>query len=45
LYLIVYLVEKWPKFIKEVPSVVQVATNVSRMVDSTMEGFQQRAKE
>jgi len=45
LYLLVYLVEKWPKLIKEIPNVVQVATDLRSMVDSTMDRFQQRAKD
>ena len=45
LYLLVYLVEKWPKLIKEIPNVVQVATDMRGMIDSTMDGWQQRAKD
>lgn len=45
LYLLVYLVEKWPKLLKEIPNVVQVATELRSMIDSTRERFQQRAKE
>jgi len=44
LYLIVYLVEKWPKLIKEIPNIVQVATDLRSMIDSTMDGFMKRAK-
>ncbi len=43
LYLLVYLVEKWPKLIKEIPNVVQVATDLRKMYDSTMEGVSERA--
>ena len=43
LYLLVYLVEKWPKLIKEIPNVVQVATDLRKMHDVTMEGVNERA--
>ena len=45
LYLIAYLVEKWPKLIKKIPNVVQVATDLRSMIDKTQNGFQQRAKD
>lgn len=45
LYLLVYLVEKWPKLLKEIPNVVQVATDLRKMYDSTMKGVSERAKE
>jgi hypothetical protein len=45
LYLLVYLVEKWPRLIKEIPNVVQVATELRSMIESTMDGIQERAKE
>lgn len=45
LYLLVYLVERWPRLIKEIPNVVQVATNLRKMIDSTENGFRQRAKD
>ncbi len=45
LYLLVYLVEKWPKLIKEFPNIVQVATGLRKMIDSTAEGVRLRAGE
>ena len=45
LYLLVYLVEKWPKLIKEIPNVVQVAADLRKMHDSTMEGVRKRVNE
>lgn len=45
LYLIVYLVERWPKLIKDIPNVVQIATDVRSMIDSTLDGFHQRSKD
>ncbi|MFC1931868.1 hypothetical protein ACFLXJ_06695, partial [Chloroflexota bacterium] len=45
LYLVVYLVEKWPKLILEIPNVVQVAKDLRSMYDSTMDRFLQLSKD
>ncbi len=45
LYLLAYLVEKWPNLMKEIPNVVQAASDLRKMIDSTQQGFMQRAKQ
>lgn len=45
LYLLAYLVEKCPRLIREIPNVVEVATELRKMVDYTQDEFMKRAKE
>ena len=45
LYLLAYLVERWPRLIREIPNVIQVVTNLKKMLDSTESGFLQRARD
>jgi len=45
LYLLVYLVEKWPSLIREVANIVEVATDLRKMYDKTVGEFQKRARD
>jgi hypothetical protein len=43
LYLLGYLVEQWPRFIKEIPDVEQVANELITIIDKTLDGVLKRS--